>query len=66
MLSILSVLACAVAVIATPVLVVPVASATSSSVSPNPSQVYINSISYGGTGCPQGSVGSFISDDRQT
>lgn len=33
---------------------------------PNPSQVYISSLSYGGTGCPQGSVGTFISDDRQT
>jgi hypothetical protein len=28
--------------------------------------VTINSISYGGTGCPQGSVGSFISADRLT
>lgn len=68
MLSIVSLLACvaAVAAVPNPALVVPVASGTSSSVVPNPSQVYINSISYGGTGCPQGSVGSFISDDRQT
>ncbi|KAG9228494.1 secreted protein [Amylocarpus encephaloides] len=54
-----------------PALTVPAAppsappAATSSSV-PNPSQVTINSISYGGTGCPQGSVGSFISADRLT
>jgi len=35
-------------------------------VTPDPTQVYINGIVYGGTGCPQGSLGSFISDDRQT
>jgi len=35
-------------------------------VSPDPTQVYINSIAYGGTGCPQGTVGSYISADRQT
>lgn len=35
-------------------------------VSPDPSQVYIKGITYGGTGCPQGSLGSFISADRQT
>lgn len=33
---------------------------------PEPSEVYLNAIAYGGTGCPQGSIGSFISDDRQT
>jgi hypothetical protein len=33
---------------------------------PNTSEVYINSIVYGGSGCPQGSLGSFISADRQT
>jgi len=33
---------------------------------PDPTQVSINSISYGGTGCPQGSIGSFISADRET
>jgi hypothetical protein len=42
------------------------ASATSTSIGPNPTEVYINSIAYGGTGCPQGSVGSFISADRTT
>jgi hypothetical protein len=31
---------------------------------PNPADVYVQSISYGGTGCPQGSVGQSISDDR--
>ena len=40
--------------------------AAASSVLPNPSQVSINGIVYGGTGCPQGSLGSFISADRQT
>jgi len=34
--------------------------------SPDPKQVYIKSIVYGGTGCPQGSLGSYISADRQT
>jgi hypothetical protein len=29
-------------------------------------QVSITSITYGGTGCPQGSVGSYISADKQT
>lgn len=33
---------------------------------PDPTKVTISSISYGGTGCPQGSVGSFISSDRTT
>jgi hypothetical protein len=33
---------------------------------PDASEVYINSIVYGGSGCPQGSLGSFISADRQT
>ncbi|CAG8960824.1 hypothetical protein HYFRA_00002361 [Hymenoscyphus fraxineus] len=40
--------------------------ATSPAVGPDPSKVTINSIAYGGTGCPQGSVGSFISADRLT
>jgi hypothetical protein len=39
---------------------------TQNGTAPNPSQVTIQSISYGGTGCPQGSVGSFISADRTT
>ena len=33
---------------------------------PNSSDVYIENISYGGTGCPQGSVGQFLSDNRTT
>jgi len=32
--------------------------------SPNPNQPYIQSISYGGTGCPNGTVGSSFSNDR--
>jgi hypothetical protein len=31
---------------------------------PNPADIYVQSISYGGTGCPQGTVGQSISDDR--
>jgi len=33
---------------------------------PDPSQVYIESISYGGSGCPQGSVEQLLSDDLST
>ncbi|CZT10316.1 uncharacterized protein RCO7_02904 [Rhynchosporium graminicola] len=45
----------------------PAAAATSeAAVKPDPAKVTINSITYGGTGCPQGSVGSFISGDRST
>jgi len=33
---------------------------------PPPGSVTINSIHYGGSGCPQGTVSSFISDDRTT
>jgi len=34
--------------------------------SPPASQVFINSISYGGTGCPQGTLSQYLSADRQT
>jgi len=34
--------------------------------SPDPTQVHINAVTYGGTGCPQGTVGVAISDDRTT
>jgi len=33
---------------------------------PDPSQVYVLGIAYGGTGCPQGSVGISLSTDRKT
>ncbi|GHJ43483.1 hypothetical protein Cs7R123_08250 [Catellatospora sp. TT07R-123] len=33
---------------------------------PDPGTVYISSITYGGTGCPNGTVGSSISTDRTT
>jgi len=76
MLAILSVLTLAVAALAAPSPAEPVlgvtiaapapAASTSSAAGPNPSDVIINSIAYGGTGCPQGSVGSFISTDRET
>ncbi len=65
MLSLTSALVSAAAVIIA--LVNPIAvTAASSTVGPNPAQVYINGITYGGSGCPQGSMSSFISDDRQT
>ncbi|KAF8852421.1 hypothetical protein BDZ45DRAFT_749600 [Acephala macrosclerotiorum] len=72
MYTIFSVLALAVAALAAPVaepdtipvLGVTIGSSTDNSTGPNPSQVTTNSISYGGTGSPQGSVGSFISVDR--
>lgn len=44
----------------------PAATTTAAAAGPNPTEVYINGISYGGTGCPQGTVGQFISADRQT
>jgi len=74
MLAIFTVVAAFAAVaIATPVAGDPILgvtiaapAATTSAAGPDPTEVYINSISYGGTGCPQGTVGSFISADRQT
>jgi hypothetical protein len=42
------------------------AAAVATSSGPSPSSVSINSIVYGGTGCPQGSLGSYISSDRST
>lgn len=33
---------------------------------PDPSKVYIESIKYGGTGCPQGSIATTINDSRTT
>ncbi|RDL35898.1 Uncharacterized protein BP5553_06510 [Venustampulla echinocandica] len=33
---------------------------------PNPNEVTINGITTSGTGCPQGTVGKYLSDDRQT
>ncbi|KAL2064276.1 hypothetical protein VTL71DRAFT_4770 [Oculimacula yallundae] len=36
------------------------------STSPAPTSVTIKNLVYGGTGCPQGTVGSFISPDRTT
>jgi hypothetical protein len=33
---------------------------------PNPNEVYVQSISYGGTGCQQGSVGNSFSNDRKS
>ena len=60
--------AAALAAPADPILGVTIAApaATTTAAGPNPTEVFINSISYGGTGCPQGTVGSFISADRQT
>lgn len=39
---------------------------TTNGTGPDPTKVTIQSISYGGTGCPQGTVGSFISTDGTT
>jgi len=33
---------------------------------PNPADVYVQSITYGGSGCPQGTVATSFSDDRET
>jgi hypothetical protein len=72
MLAIYSVLAFAVTALAAPAADAPIlgvsvgSSATTTAVGPNPTEVTINSISYGGSGCPQNSVGTFISADRQT
>ena len=63
MLPIYSALAFAAAAFAAPPLAPAV---TTSATGPNPTEVTISSIAYGGTGCPQGSVGSYISPDRQT
>lgn len=52
--------------VGTPVVADRAAAAVATSSGPNPSSVSINSIVYGGTGCPQGSLGSYISSDRST
>jgi hypothetical protein len=62
MLATVLTLALAATAYALPSTAVSVASATS----PDPSQVSITGITYGGTGCPQGSLGTYISADRQT
>ncbi|KAI5790591.1 secreted protein [Peziza echinospora] len=50
---------------ATPVVTAPFAAVTLPA-GLDPAEVYIQSISYGGTGCPQGSVGTSLSNDRHT
>jgi hypothetical protein len=40
------------------------ASAQEAAAGPNPADVYVESISYGGTGCPQGTVAQSFSNDR--
>lgn len=40
--------------------------AVASAQSPNPNEVYVQSITYGGSGCPQGSVGSSFANDRKS
>ncbi|KAL9115906.1 MAG: hypothetical protein Q9227_000274 [Pyrenula ochraceoflavens] len=37
-----------------------------SAVAPDPTQVHINNVAYGGTGCPQGTVATAISEDKTT
>jgi hypothetical protein len=36
------------------------------SAQPNPAEVYVQSISYGGSGCPGGSVGNSFANDRKS
>lgn len=43
-------------------MVLPTPSATAQA--PNPDQIWVKSITYGGTGCPQGSVATSLSNDR--
>jgi hypothetical protein len=40
--------------------------ATLAAQSPNPNEPYVQSITYGGTGCPQGSVASSFANDRKS
>jgi uncharacterized protein DUF4360 len=47
-------------------LAVSVAAGAAGAADPDPSEVYVRSISYGGSGCPQGSVGQSFSADRKT
>ena len=43
-----------------------IASALAAAPGPNPSQTYIAGLTYGGTGCPPGTVASSFSPDRTT
>jgi hypothetical protein len=63
MLAILSIAAFAVAALASPLPDTPSFLLGSDPPGLNKSQVYIKDITYGGTGCPQNSVGKFVSDD---
>jgi hypothetical protein len=47
-------------------LAVLIPAAVASAQAPNPNEVYVDSISYGGSGCPQGSVGSSFANDRKS
>ena len=55
-----------VAVLASVATASAIPTAQAATVAPDPSQVYLKGIAYGGTGCPQGTVGTYISADRQT
>jgi hypothetical protein len=44
--------------------IVALASTSARAAGPDPAGVYVSSVSYGGSGCPQGTVGQSISDDR--
>jgi hypothetical protein len=48
------------------VLVSSFAASAQEAAGPNPADVYVESISYGGSGCPQGTVGQSLSDDRSS
>jgi hypothetical protein len=43
-----------------------ISAGTATAQGPDPSQVYVQSITYGGSGCPAGSVGQSIADDRES
>jgi Ca2+-binding RTX toxin-like protein len=47
-------------------LVVSLAPSPNVAAAPNPQSVYVDSISYGGSGCPQGTVGQSVGNDRLT
>ncbi|KAN0104588.1 protein of unknown function (DUF4360) domain containing protein [Hyaloscypha variabilis] len=66
MLAILSIAAFAIAALATPIPDEPALLLASDPPGLNKSQVYIVDITYGGTGCPQNSVGKFVSSDAET
>jgi hypothetical protein len=60
MVILLSLFTSAVAVMAVPLI------AETRAAGPNSSQVYINKVTYGGSGCPDGTARIVLSDDRES